>query len=132
MASEESVARPTRKGHPNHPIELKRRLAALACSPAVSVAKLALEHGLNTNLVFRWRRQYRAGHFGPVEPAYSGTVPAVKLLPVVNAKLASSGNQMQSFAPVIEIVVGTATVRLCNGVDVHALRMVLDCLAHRA
>jgi transposase-like protein len=46
------------------------------------MAKLALEHDLNTNLVFRSRRQYRARHFGPVD----GT-PAVgvELLPMVNA-----------------------------------------------
>jgi transposase len=127
MASE-GVARPTRKGRPNHPIELKRRLAALACSPAVSVAKLALEHGLNANLVFRWRRQYRAGHFGAVEPL---PVTGVKLLPVVNAKLAPVHVSVRAGRPVIEIVVGAATVRLCNGVDGEALRTVLDCLAHR-
>lgn len=127
MASE-GVARPTRKGRPNHPIELKRRLAALACSPAVSVAKLALEHGLNTNLVFRWRRQFRAGHFGAAD---SAPVTGVKLLPVVNAKVAPVHASVQAGSPVIEIVVGAATVRLCNGVDAEALRTVLDCLARR-
>lgn len=127
MASE-GVVRPTRKGRPNHPIELKRRLAALACSPAVSVAKLALEHGLNTNLVFRWRRQYRAGHFGAVE---SAPVTGVRLLPVINASLAAVRENTQAGSPVIEIVVGAATVRLCNGVDGEALRTVLDCLARR-
>ena len=126
MASEQGTARPTRKGCPNHPIELKGRRAALACAPQVSVAKLALEHGLNTNLVFRWRRQYRAGHFGSVDAA----APAgVKLLPVVNAKVASVPERMQASAPVIEIVMGAATIRLCHGVDAQALRTVLDCLA---
>jgi transposase len=127
MASE-GIARPTRKGCPNHPIELKRRLAALACAPEVSVAKLALEHGLNTNLVFRWRRQYRAGHFGPVGAA---SAAGVKLLPVVNANLAPVRESTQASAAVIEIIVGAATVRLSHGVDAQALRTVLDCLAHR-
>lgn len=129
MASEHGIARPTRRGCPNHPIELKRRLAALACEPQVSVAKLALEHGLNTNLVFRWRRQYRAGHFGAVDAA---PVTAVKLLPVVNASVAPVRKDAQAGSPVIEIVVGAATVRLCNGVDAEALRTVLDCLGRRA
>jgi transposase-like protein len=37
----------------------ERRLAAAACDPAVSLARLALEHGINANLLFKWRRQYR-------------------------------------------------------------------------
>lgn len=93
------------------------------------MAKLALEHGLNTNLVFRWRRQYRAGHFGPVGAA---PVAGVKLLPVVNAKVAPAVGPMQASSPVIEIVMPGTTVRLCNGVDAQALTRVLDCLAHRA
>lgn len=132
MASEQGIARPTRRGCPNHPIELKRRLAALACEPQVSVAKLALEHGLNTNLVFRWRRQYRAGHFGPVALAGCGAIPGVKLLAVVNAKVASAAEPMQPSSAVIEIVMGEAMVRLRNGVDAQALATVLDCLARRA
>ena len=37
------IARVTRKGRPNHPLEFKRQLAELACEPGISVAKLALE-----------------------------------------------------------------------------------------
>ncbi|MFM0283131.1 transposase [Paraburkholderia sediminicola] len=50
---------------PNHPIEFRRELAKLACEPGVSVARLALEHGLNTNLLFKWRRAYQAGQYEP-------------------------------------------------------------------
>ncbi|HDR8951490.1 transposase [Burkholderia vietnamiensis] len=46
--------RASRKGYPNHPIDFKRRSAELACEPGVSVSKLALEHGLNANQLFRW------------------------------------------------------------------------------
>nr|WP_249172042.1 transposase [Burkholderia vietnamiensis] len=46
--------RASRKGCPNHPIDFKRRSAELACEPGVSVSKLALEHGLNANQLFRW------------------------------------------------------------------------------
>jgi len=52
------------RGTRNHPIELKQRLAEAACVPGVSVSKLALEHGLNVNMVFRWRRMLRAGQLG--------------------------------------------------------------------
>lgn len=65
-------------GSPNHPIELKRSVAEAACVPGVSVSKLALEHGLNVNMVFRWRRMFRAGQFGAPQVA-----DAPLLLPLV-------------------------------------------------
>ena len=58
------ITRVTRKGRPNYPVDFKRHLAALACEPGISVAKLAFEHSLNANLLFKWRRHYRAGLFG--------------------------------------------------------------------
>jgi transposase len=53
-----------RRRSTNYPLEFKRRLAQQACDESVSVAQLALQHGLNTNMVFRWRRQLRAGLLG--------------------------------------------------------------------
>ncbi|WP_260444768.1 transposase [Burkholderia sp. Bp8986] len=41
-------------------------MAKLACEPGVSVARFAMEHGLNANLVFKWRRSSRAGEYDPV------------------------------------------------------------------
>ena len=46
-------ARSSRKGCPNRPVKFKRELAMAACVPGVSVAKLALTHGVNTNLLFK-------------------------------------------------------------------------------
>jgi transposase len=54
------------KGIPNHPLEFRREIARLASEPGVSVARLAMEHGLNTNLVFKWRRALHAGEYDPV------------------------------------------------------------------
>src|SRR4051812_27950052 len=50
-----------RKGKPNYPVDFKRRLAIAASEPGVSVSKLALAHQVNTNMVFKWRRDLRAG-----------------------------------------------------------------------
>lgn len=58
--------RPTRKGRSNHPLEFKRTLAQRACEPGVSVSKLAQEHGINANQLFKWRRHYRAGLFDTI------------------------------------------------------------------
>ncbi|WP_146752214.1 transposase, partial [Burkholderia pseudomallei] len=59
--------RTSRKGIPNHPLEFRRHLAKLACEPDISVARLAMEHGVNPNRVFKWRRALRAGEYDPVD-----------------------------------------------------------------
>jgi len=51
-------------------------LAKLACEPGVSVARLAMEHGLNPNLVFKWHRVLRAGD------AFASDDVAVGILPI--------------------------------------------------
>jgi transposase-like protein len=55
--------RPTRKGCPNRAVEFKREIAAAACAPGISVAKLALERSVDANLLFTWRREYRLDAF---------------------------------------------------------------------
>jgi transposase len=39
-----------------HDADLKVRVLACCAAPGASVAKVAMEHGLNANLVHRWRR----------------------------------------------------------------------------
>jgi transposase len=136
------VRRPTRKGCPNRAVKFKRRLAAAACKPGISVAKLALEHRVNTNLLFKWRREYRAGKFGAPDAAdlvtpsaadfpvvTAGPATAVTLLPV-RAPIAA--DDAIAAAPCIEVVFACATVRICGVPELAPLRMVLACLARRS
>jgi transposase len=122
-----------RRGRPNYPIEFKRRLAVAACEPGVSVAKLALRYGLNTNMVFKWRRQYRAGQFDMRGDAKAvGTKPL--FLPVIAGPVAGKPSAMKAAASVpgyIEIIHGQTSVRVCGDVTASALHLVLDCLAAR-
>jgi transposase len=46
-----------RKGCPNYSLEFKQQLVA----PGISISKLALENGINANLLFKWRQQWREG-----------------------------------------------------------------------
>jgi len=136
-----AVRRSTRKGCPNHAIEFKRELAATTCTPGISVAKLAREHGINANQLFRWRGEYRAGKFGapnlahtpvplgtelPVTVGASGA--AVTLLPVQAPAV-----QTDPAAPAacIEVVFRSATVRISGAPEMASLRVVLDTLARR-
>jgi transposase len=44
-----------------HSAELKARILAACAEPGASIARIALENGLNTNLVQTWRRRARSG-----------------------------------------------------------------------
>lgn len=113
-----------RKGRPNYSREFKHRLAVAACVPGVSVSQLAYEHGINTNMLFKWRRDLRAGLLtGP------GTDDN-RLLPVVvqpsspPVKPASGAARTST----IEITIADATVRVSAGTDAALLRLVLQSL----
>lgn len=47
-----------------HPAQLRRQVLAECDEPGASVAKVALRHGLNANLVHKWRREKREGDAG--------------------------------------------------------------------
>lgn len=125
----DSIARASRKGRSNYPIDFKRQLAALACAPNVSVSKLAAKHGINANMVFKWRRQYRAGGFGVPGPG-PRTTP-VTLMPVLTPAMSERQPSVRQSDPVIEVVIDDVTLRLRGGVDPITLSTVLDCLARR-
>jgi len=123
-----------RRGRPNYPLEFKRRLAVEACEPGVSVAKLALRYGLNTNMVFKWRRQYRAGQFDTHGGA-KVVVTQPLFLPVIAGPVAGKPSATKAAASpqpgYIEIIRGQNCIRVCGDVTAAALHLVLDCLAGR-
>ena len=134
--------RSTRKGCPNYPIEFKRQLAEQACMSGVSVSKLALEHRLNANMLFKWRRHYRAGKFGIPVPEHgivpmqvsqcAGTGPTQpQWLSVMEVPAAPGNPPAFTEGGLIEIEFARATVRLRGKVDETHIRMVLDCLARQ-
>lgn len=55
----------SRKGRANYSREFKQRLVDAANQPGVSVSILAQEHGVNANLLFKWRRDAKAQSQSP-------------------------------------------------------------------
>lgn len=106
-----------RRRSTNYPLEFKRKLAQQACEPGVSVAQLALQHNLNTNMVFKWRRQLRAGLFD--QPG----LVAVTLAPTVPARPGVSDQRCDG---VIEIRLANATIRIEGRPDPATLAVVLE------
>ena len=106
-----------RRRSTNYPLEFKRQLAQQACDESVSVAQLALRHGLNTNMLFRWRRQLRAGLLDTT----------TQLLPVT---LAAEPKESPSLGAgddgSIEIQLGHARICIRGAPDPATLALVLQ------
>ena len=121
-----------RKGRPNYPVEFKRRIAAAACEAGVSVSKPAMANAVNANMVFKWRRELRAGLF---DDAPAGVT---ELLPVVLAAAPAQVASDAATAPrppspgtalaMIEIVIADAVVRVHGSADAVMLATIFQSL----
>ena len=132
MSRQDTPSRPTRR---RHAAEFKRELVERCLQPGASVSAIALQNGVNANVLFRWRREHRraASHVQESCPA-----PAV-LLPVelattmpTGSKTAAVAARSPTSAGVIEIDIGTARVRLRGAVDDDNVRCVLQTLSSLA
>jgi transposase len=120
-------------GRRHHDRQFKRRLVELSQAPGASVAAIALEHGINANLLFKWRRS--ALH------AQAKSEPAVllpvhlkpELLPAQAASTQSppAGAHHPATSGSIELEVASALVRLQGDVNEANLRSVLRALRQR-
>lgn len=119
------IVKPATHGRRTYSRQAKRALVQMCKAPGVSVAGLALSHGVNANLLRRWISQHDA-----TEPG-SRPEPRAALLPVTTApeKVPTPAQDCQGS---IEIVFACATVRVKGCVDRQTLSAVLDHLAPRA
>ncbi|WP_231748938.1 IS66-like element accessory protein TnpA [Burkholderia humptydooensis] len=126
----ESEAKPgSRKGRPNHDPEFRRRLAAAACEPGVSVAKLARENGINANMLFTWRSRYRA----QLQAESTSLIPVsvVHERPPARVAMPPEASGVSHPTPrtgTIEIRIGGVVVKVDGVVDAETLRAVLGSL----
>jgi transposase-like protein len=108
----------------------KRALARRCTEPGVSVARMALLHGVNANLLRRWVIKYgkpRAALIG----AAAAKSPAATLLPVTTPM--PSVPRTPTFSEsYIEITLSAATIRVRGAVDAALLDVVLECLGRRS
>lgn len=119
-----------RKGRPNYPVEFKRRLAAAASEAGVSVSKLSMANGVSANMVFKWRREYRAGLLDDMPQARTTLLPVVLAdAPAVVAPAAIAGTPATATASnAVEIIFADAVVRVHEGVDAALLRTIFQSL----
>jgi transposase len=106
----------------------KRALARRCTEPGVSVARMALLHGVNANLLRRWVIKYGKPRASLVADARAQTPPAT-LLPVTTPSMPRTPVLSESY---IEIALGAATIRVRGAVDAAVLDIVLECLGRRS
>jgi transposase len=64
-----------RVGRRRHEDELKAKVLSECSVPGASVAQVALAHGLNANLVHKWRRQVGGDSPGGMAPEMTTFIP---------------------------------------------------------
>jgi transposase len=104
----------------------KRRMVALTFEPGVSVSQVAQRHGINTNLLFSWRKQ--PGNLP--SPTPSAPLPALLSVAVSVSDTDTKQTPLQAEAKqaYIEVEVGTARMRLHGGVDMQTVAAVMRML----
>lgn len=93
-----------RDGRSCYDREAKRRLIEAAMQPGVSVARMALEHGINANLLRTWIRRHQEGR--EVGKGTTSVALSSAFIPVVPAVARSDGRQ-------------SLTARLPNGIQIE-------------
>ena len=68
-----------------HSAALKAEVTAAYACPGASVAGVALAHGLNTNLVHRWRRQSEGRGRAQLQPKQISEFVSVPIRPAVES-----------------------------------------------
>jgi transposase len=121
-----------------HSDALKRELVDRSLEPGASVAAIALEAGVNANLLFNWRRLHLQAEVQAEVPAAGATATPV-LLPVTVVAAVDSAAPLMPTSPgtpprvapsgTIEIDINGARVRLRGAVDEVSIRTVLRALA---
>ena len=119
-----------------HTEQFKRELVARTLEPGVSVAAIAMEGGINANLLFGWRRKQvngttQAGDAAPVQPAAVLLPVSIEASPC-EVHCAAPAPLIRSSSGTIEIEIGNARVRLRGAVDEASMRGVLRVLSELA
>lgn len=126
MSRQDTRAKPTRR---RYATAFKRDLVERSLQPGASVSGIALDNGINANVLFKWRRQHlRAASSVQHESTQQAVLLPVKLTAMPPTVRESTTSRSRVPAGVIEIDIGAARVRLRGSVDESNLRCVLQAL----
>jgi transposase len=130
---QESNSSPVINTKRRHSAAFKRKILELTEQPGASVAAVALEHGVNANLVFKWRRAKldrkrspRVSHQPVLLPVSVDSQESFLTVP------ATGPDRSVRDEGVIEVEIGGARVLLRGSVDPSNVRSVLMALRETA
>lgn len=124
MKRESEAAKRARGSRRRYGAAFKREVVEKTLQPSASVAAIALEHRLNANLLFKWRRDHIR--------VLARVAPARKLLPVVvDEPVVASMAKQRGPTSLIEVELAAGRIRLKGAVDVELLRVVIELLSRR-
>ena len=127
MKREADATKRVRGSRRRHDAAFKREVVSKTLAPGASVAAIALENRLNTNLLFKWRRDHLRAQ-GRLATARPSTMLPVMVATASNEAL---GSRPRSAPGLIEIELPAGRIRIRGGVDADSLRVVIDVLLRR-
>jgi len=135
------VRRTLRNGRRRYDAASKERLVAACLEPGVSVSRLALDHGINSNLLRKWIKTAKdSGALPP--PAPSAFIPvqvsaAERSLPMQNNLVDRPGPRGEERLSKLSPIRANVNASLPNGVklslecgDVDTLTAIIGALGH--
>ena len=109
--------------------EAKLAIVREATQPGVSLAGVALRHGLNANLLRKWVVKHRAQAMAAVGTPTLSVLPVVMTPPVPTTTRASQAKPRERTAIEVECVRGVA--RFDDGIDRAVLRELIEAMSAR-
>ncbi len=103
----------------------RREIVEETLEPGASVALIARAHDVNTNQVFKWRRQY---HRGELEIASKTTLLPVKVAESKSIEPLPRKKPKPERRGIIDIDLGHARVRIEGAADAECVRSALESL----
>ena len=107
----------------------RREIVEQTLKPGASVSQVARAHDVNTNQVFHWRRQYRAGWFDEAAKKSTALVP-VKVVRATKESLRATPRRVKTkivkAVGSIDIDLGHARVRIEGAADPECVRAALE------
>ena len=109
----------------------KRHLVEMSLVPGVSIAAVAQAHGINANLLHKWRLRYRNGEYGAI--ASAATLTTVQTAAAARPAVTQSGKPANSSADArtsghIELFFNDMRVWVHGAPDSQTLRSVIEAL----
>ena len=111
--------------------EFKRQIVEASLTPGTSIAAVAQAHGINANLLHKWRWSYRNGEYGTV--AEPSTLAAVQIINPARLAVAKPSQPKTistntKLTGHIELFFNDTRVLVHGAPDRQTLRSVIDAL----